>query len=229
MRQRDAVATAGGSPALRNSGATSFMTHSILDFLRNAVVQYGYWAVAVALLLENAGIPVPGETILLLASFAAFSQHEIQLSWLIIVGTIAATVGDNFGYAVGYYGGRSLLERYQSLFRIQTATIERGEKLFERYGSATVLVARFIFGMRIIAGPMAGVLRMPWRRFAIFNFLGAALWVSVISAAGYFFGQHWQKLESGLKRFDIAVAVAVVVVAALIWWRSRRKSSASAK
>ncbi len=205
------------------------MTHSILDFLRNAVVQYGYWAVAVALLLENAGIPVPGETILLLASFAAFSQHEIQLSWLIVVGTIAATVGDNLGYALGYYGGRSLLERYQSLFRIQAATVERGEKLFARYGSATVLVARFIFGMRIIAGPMAGVLRMPWRRFAIFNFLGAALWVSVISAAGYFFGQHWQKLESGLKRFDIAVAVAVVVVAAFIWWRSRRKSSASAK
>jgi membrane-associated protein len=205
------------------------MTHSILDFLRNAVAQYGYWAVAVALLLENAGIPVPGETILLMASFAAFSQHQIQLSWLIVVGTIAATLGDNLGFALGYYGGRSLLERYQSWFRIRAATVERGEKLFARYGAATVLVARFIFGMRIIAGPMAGVLRMPWRKFAIFNFLGAALWVSVISTVGYLFGQHWQKLESGLKRFDIAVVIGVVVVAAVFWWRSRRDASASAK
>lgn len=205
------------------------MTHSILDFLRNAVAQYGYWAVAVALLLENAGIPVPGETILLMASFAAFSQHQIQLSWLIVVGTIAATLGDNLGFALGYYGGRSLLERYQSWFRIRVATVERGEKLFARYGAATVLVARFIFGMRIIAGPMAGVLRMPWRKFAIFNFLGAALWVSVISTVGYLFGQHWQNLESGLKRFDIGVVIVVVVMAAVFWWRSRRDASASAK
>jgi len=69
------------------------MTHSILDLLRNAVVHYGYWAVGVALLLENAGVPVPGETILLLASFLAFSEHELQLPWIILVATIAATIG----------------------------------------------------------------------------------------------------------------------------------------
>jgi membrane protein DedA with SNARE-associated domain len=199
------------------------MTHSILDLLRNAVVQYGYWAVAIALLLENAGIPVPGETVLLLASFLAYSAHELRLPWIIVVATIAATLGDNLGFALGYYGGRPLLARYQAFFRIQGQTLARGEKIFARFGTFTVFLARFVFGMRIIAGPLAGVLRMPWRRFMVFNFLGAALWVTAISSAGYLFGQHWGRLERDIKRFDILVVVVVLVAAAIWWWRSRRE------
>jgi membrane protein DedA with SNARE-associated domain len=199
------------------------MGHSILDLLRNALVHYGYWAVAAALLLENAGVPVPGETILLLASFLAFSEHELQLPWVMVVATVAATVGDNLGFALGAYGGRPLLQRYQSVFRIQQSTIARGESLFARFGAVTIFFARFVFGMRIIAGPLAGVLRMPWRRFAIFNFLGAAVWVAVISGAGYLFGQHWAQLERGLKGFDLAVAIAALAMVA--WWRWRRRET----
>jgi membrane-associated protein len=202
---------------------TFLMTHSILDLLRNAVVHYGYWAVGVTLLLENAGVPLPGETILLLASFLAYSQHELQLPWIIVVATTAATLGDNLGFALGYYGGRPLLARYQSIFRIEDKTLARGESLFARYGAVTVFFARFVFGMRIIAGPMAGVLRMPWRKFLTFNFLGAAVWVTVISSAGYLFGQHWGRLERDIKRFDVVVTIAVVLLAALWWWRSRRE------
>ena len=161
------------------------MIPSILDLLRSAVVQYGYWAVGAALLLENAGVPVPGETILLLASFLAYSEHALRLPWIVLVATIAATLGDNLGFAVGYYGGRPLLSRYQAFFRIQERTLQRGEGVFARYGAITIFFARFLFGMRIIAGPMAGVLRMPWRKFMVFNFLGAALWATVISGAGF--------------------------------------------
>src|ERR1035438_5536295 len=100
------------------------MHHSISHMLREFVATYGYWAVAVALLLENAGIPVPGETTLLLASFLAYSEHKLELGWIIIVATCAATLGDNLGYALGYYGGRRLLERYQNLFRIRQQTLD---------------------------------------------------------------------------------------------------------
>ncbi len=196
------------------------MTHSILDFLRNAVVHYGYWAVGAALLIENAGIPVPGETILLLASFLAYSQHELQLSWIIVVATLAATVGDNIGFALGYYGGRPVLERYRTAFRIQDATLARGEELFARYGAVTIFFARFVFGMRIIAGPLAGVLRMPWRKFTVFNFLGAAVWVTVISSAGYLFGQHLGRLERDIGRFDMVAAILVLMGLGLLWWRN---------
>lgn len=200
----------------------STLTHSILEFLRNAVVQYGYWAVGAALIAENAGLPVPGETILLLACFLTYSEPDLRLPWIILVATIAATVGDNLGFAAGYYGGRPLLARYQTLFRVQKQTLERGEQLFARYGSFTIFFARFVFGLRIIAGPLAGVLRMPWRKFMIFNFLGAALWVTVIAGAGYLFGQHWERLRQVIKQVDISVAIILLLGAALLWWKSRR-------
>jgi membrane protein DedA with SNARE-associated domain len=200
------------------------MSHSILEVLRTALVHYGYWAVAVALLVENAGVPVPGETVLLLASFMAYAERDLRLSWIIVVGTIAATLGDNLGFVLGYYGGRPLLERYQAVFRIQRKTLARGESLFARFGAVTVFFARFVFGMRIIAGPMAGVLRMPWRTFVIFNFLGAAVWVTTISSAGYLFGRHWERLQRGVKQFDLGVALLVLLAAAFWWWRGHRKN-----
>ena len=198
------------------------MTHHILDLLRGALVHYGYWAVAVVLLLENAGVPAPGETVLLLASFMAYSQRELQLPWIILVGTLAATLGDNAGYAIGNYGGRRLLERYRNVFRISGAGVARGERLFERYGSVTILFSRFVFGMRVIAGPMAGMLRMPWKRFAIFNLIGAALWVSTISLFGYFFGSRWRVLIHFMKRFDLALGAVFILVVAVVWWRNRK-------
>ena len=173
-------------------------------------------------LLENAGAPVPGETILLLASFLAYSEHDLRLQWIIVVATVAATLGDNLGFALGYYGGRPLLARYQSVFRIRNATIDRGEKLFARYGAVTVFFARFVFGLRIIAGPMAGVLRMPWRKFLLFNFLGASVWVTVISGVGYLFGRHWERLQQNVKRFDVGVVIVVLLIALGLWWRNRK-------
>jgi len=201
------------------------MGQDILDFLSNLIAHYGYWAVGGALLLENMGIPVPGETILLLASFLAYSRHELQLPLIIVVGVCAATLGDNLGYAIGYRGGRVLFDRYRSVFRINAETIERGELLFERYGAITIFFARFIFGLRVIAGPLAGVLRMPWKRFAVFNFLGALLWVTVISVVGHKFGKHWDTLTEYLERFNLVIAGVVAIGILVLWlWRRRRRS-----
>jgi membrane protein DedA with SNARE-associated domain len=202
------------------------MDHTIFDSLRTFVADYGYWAVALALLCENAGIPVPGETTLLLASFLAYSEHQLHLGWIIVVATCAATLGDNLGYALGSYGGRPLLERYQSVFRIPPATLKRGEKMFARYGAAAVFFARFIFGMRVIAGPLAGVLRMRWRAFTLFNFMGAAVWVTCIASAGYLFGQHWRRLLLVMERFNIAALIVAVVVILFLWWKYRRQPPA---
>src|SRR5208337_3078543 len=168
------------------------------------------------------GIPVPGESALLLASFLAYSEQQLHLGWIIVVATCAATLGDNLGYAIGHYGGRPLLDRYQSVFRISPATLQRGEQMFARYGAATIFFARFIFGMRVFAGPLAGVLRMRWRAFVVFNFLGAAVWVTVIASAGYLFGQHWRRLARVVQRFDIAILIVAVAVILFLWWRYRR-------
>jgi len=195
----------------------------LLQHLREFVVDYGYWAVAIALLAENAGIPVPGETTLLVASFLAYSEHKLNLSWIIVIATCAATLGDNLGYAIGYYGGRPLVERYQNFFRLSPATLARGEGLFVRYGSFAIFFARFVFGMRVIAGPLAGVLRMPWRAFLLFNFLGAAAWVTVIGGAGYLFGRHWSVFLRLLDRINLGILIVVVLAAVYAIWKRHAK------
>jgi membrane protein DedA with SNARE-associated domain len=199
------------------------MTHHIFDLLRAAVVHYGYWAVAALLLLESAGVPLPGESILLLASFLAYSEHELRLPWVMVVGTLATTAGGELGFALGHHGGRPLIERYRHVFSIGADTVARGDRLFERYGAATVFLARFIFGMRVLSSLLAGALHMPWRKFVLYNFLGAAVWVTGICAAGYLFGGHWGRLAHDLKRFDLAVAIVIVVAGLLLWWRRRRE------
>ncbi len=200
------------------------MSHSILEALRNAVVHYGYWAVGAVLLLENIGLPLPGETVLLVASFLAFSEHDLQLPWIIVVATMVATVGGSLGFGLGQYGGRPLLERYRRVFRIPPATLERGEVLFARFGAGTVFFARFVFGIRVIAGPLAGVLRMPWRKFLVWNFLGATAWVTVVSYAGFLFGGHWHRLERAVKRFDIAMVILLALTVVFWWWRRRNRN-----
>jgi membrane protein DedA with SNARE-associated domain len=203
------------------------ITHHILDLLRGAVVHHGYWAVAVLLLLESAGLPLPGETVLLLASFLAYSEHELQLPWVIVVGIVATTLGGELGFALGRHGGRPLIERYRHTFAIRSEGIARGERLFDRYGSATVFLARFIFGMRVLAALLAGALHMPWRKFVLYNFLGATVWVGAICGAGYLFGGHWARLVDDLKRFNLVVAIVVAVAALFLWWRNRSRPDAS--
>ena len=198
-------------------GPTTF--HSLRAF----IADYGYWAVALALLSESAGIPFPGEVTLLVASFLAYSEHQLHLGWIIVVATCAATLGGDLGYALGHYGGRPLLDRYQSFFRIPAATLKRGEEMFERYGAAAIFFARFVFGMRTFAGPLAGVLRMPGRTFAVFNFLGAAVWVTFIASAGYLFGHHWRSLLRAMQRFNIAALIIAGAVILYWWWRHRRQ------
>lgn len=195
----------------------------VFDIIRQHLAEHGYSTVAIALLLENAGVPVPGETILLLASFLAYSEHKLSLPYIILVGTAACTAGDNLGFLIGFYGGRPLLARYSKFFRITPETIARGEELFERYGAATILLARFIAGLRIIAGPLAGVLRMNWRKFFLSNFVGAALWGAVISCVGYFFGKHWDRLEGVLKDVNLVVVMAALIVVIVVWLKRRKK------
>jgi len=197
-----------------------------LDFLRGFFDQYGYWTVFFALLLENAGVPVPGETVLLFASFLAFDEQELKLRYIILVGIAAATLGDNIGNWIGRKGGRPLLDRYAHLFRIPVTVIQKGEALFAKRGPLAIFFARFVFGMRIIAGPVAGVLKMDWRKFTIFNFLGAAVWVTVISVIGYKFGEEWDDLVRIMGPLNMVIGVIVLWIVYMVWraYRARKKA-----
>lgn len=201
------------------------MASHFFELLRVYFREYGYWTVAVVLLLENAGIPVPGETVLLFAGFLAFSEHQLQLRYIILLGIVAATLGDNLGYYLGLRGGRPLLMRYRKIFRIRQSTLEKGEEIFRRHGAVTIFFARFIFGLRIIAGPLAGTLRMPWKIFVLFNFLGAALWVTVIAGAGFVFGTQWVRLLLILDRINVIALVVAALLALFFWIRYRTRKA----
>ncbi len=200
----------------------------MFEHIRQFLVHWGYWGVAAFLLLENAGVPLPGETVLLLASVLAFKSHELQLPWIIVVGTLACTFGDNLGYLIGRQGGRPLLERWKNFFHVKDEHIHSGEELLNRYGPGAIFAARFIAGARIVAGPLAGVLRMEWRKFVLFNFLGAATWVTVIASLGYLFGSQLERLLATVKRVELALLIAVLAGCAVYLWR-KKKSGSNAK
>ena len=147
-------------------------------------------------------------------------------------GSLWSARGHDTGRRVGFCSGpsrRASADRtLPAVFSIRAESLARGERLFDRYGSVTVFLARFIFGMRVLASLLAGALHMPWRKFVLYNFLGAAVWVSAICGAGYLFGGHWGRLVHDLKRFDLVVAIVVVVAGALLWWwRSRGRPDLS--
>jgi membrane protein DedA with SNARE-associated domain len=198
--------------------------HWIVEAARHYLHQYGYWAVGVALLGENAGLPLPGETILLMASFAAFRGRHLRLPWIILVGFCACTLGDNIGYWIGRRGGRPLLEKYKKLFHIHDETIRAGEDFLRRRGSAAIFLARFIAGMRIVAGPLAGVLRMEWKQFLIANAAGALVWVTTIACVGYFFGRQYRAIAGLVKETELIILIIVVAIG-VYYWRHKKKMS----
>lgn len=193
--------------------------------LRDFLVHWGYLGVAALLLMENAGVPVPGETILVISSVLAFKSHELRLVWIIAVATIACTLGDNLGYWIGEKGGRPLLERWKRFFHVSDDNIRNGEELLSRHGAPAIFFARFIAGARIVAGPLAGVLRMPWRKFVLFNFLGALAWVSVVAGLSYAFAGQIEHLLGTIKRAELAVLVLLIAAFGVYLWRKKRRGS----
>jgi membrane protein DedA with SNARE-associated domain len=199
----------------------------VFEHIRQFLVHWGYWGIAAFLLLENAGVPLPGETILLLASVLAFKNHELRLQWIIVVGTLACTAGDNLGYWIGRAGGRPLLERWKKFFHVKDEHIHSGEELLERHGAPAIFFARFIAGARIVAGPLAGVLRMHWPKFALFNFLGALTWVTVIASLGYLFGSQIDRLLATVKRVELALLIMLLIGFAIYLCRKKKADAAT--
>jgi membrane protein DedA with SNARE-associated domain len=194
--------------------------HWLGEHIQHFIIVWGYWAVVAALLGENAGIPLPGETVLIFASFLAYRHEHLQLQWVIVVGIAAASLGDNIGYSIGRRGGRPLLERWKWFFRIDDEDIRAGEAFLNHRGSMAIFLARFIAGMRIVAGPLAGVLRMEWKRFLVANAAGAVVWVTTIALVGYTFGSQFDRVTAF---FDKAGLALLALALAIVWWLWRRR------
>ena len=182
-----------------------------LHTLEPTLNQFGYLAVTGLVLLEDFGVPVPGETILILAAvYAGTGRLNVVLVGLL--GFIGAVIGDNIGFAIGHFGGRPLIERFGKYIFLTPERIDRATRFFERHGAWIIVVARFIEGLRQANGIIAGISGIHWAKFLLFNAIGAALWVGVWVSVGYLSGSHIDSIYHTITRYSTYFAIALGVL-----------------
>jgi membrane protein DedA with SNARE-associated domain len=194
-------------------------------WLTDLFARYGYAAVFFGVFLENTGVPVPGETMVLAGGALAHAGH-LSLPIVIVVSIVAATLGDNLGFYIGRNGGRRLLERYGSRIGVTTARLREFDRFFERHGAKTVFVARFITGLRVFCAVLAGGSGMPWPTFFLFNATGAVVWSIIIAVVGYLLGQSWETLERLIGGSSL-LGLVIVAVLVIVWIVRLRRQSPS--
>lgn len=209
---------------MSTSPLPGFLAHvgPVLDHL-------GYLAVGGFITLEDFGAPVPGETVLIAAAVYA-GAGRLNIVAVGLIAVLAAVVGDNIGYAIGFFGGHALVERFGKYVLLTAERLEKAEGFFARNGGKVVVVARFIEGLRQANGIIAGIAEMPWQRFLAFNALGAALWVGVWASVGYLAGDHIEAIYTEFARYSLYLLIALVIVAAALIVRAvvRRRRRAAA-
>lgn len=165
------------------------MHHFSHHELQNLLSTYGYWAVMAFVGIESIGIPFPGETMLVAAAIYAGTTHQLDIGLVIAAATAGAVTGDNIGFWIGREFGFSLLLRYGRYIHVDERKMKLGQYLFLRWGGAVVFFGRFIAVLRTFAALLAGINRMSWGRFLVYNFAGGAVWASIFGLGGYIFGK----------------------------------------
>ncbi|HEY1766330.1 MAG TPA: DedA family protein [Terracidiphilus sp.] len=194
--------------------------HWLAHLVRVALLRWGYLTLAGGLLGEDAGLPLPGETILMLASFLAHKTHQLALGLIILVGFCAAVVGDNLGFLLGRWIGPRLLRWLSEKLNLEEDMAAAADQI-RRRGGITIFSARFIVGLRTIAGPVAGALGMDWKRFLLANALGAATWVTCIAVIGYEFAHAFGTMLGYFAKASWIVSGGLFL-AGYLYWRRRK-------
>ena len=212
--------------AILASGGPVTPLPGFLNSLTGPLDHYGYWAIALLLLLENIGVPVvPGEFAMISgAIFAGTGRAGLNIVVVAVVAFVASVVGAEIGYLVGRFAGRELILHYGKYIMIKPHHLDRAEAIVDRYGGIVVVIARFIVGLREAIGIIAGITQMRWLTFTIFNVIGAAIWVATWVTIGDVAGDHIDTVYADINRYSLYVFSALVVaVAAYIAWRVIRR------
>jgi membrane protein DedA with SNARE-associated domain len=180
----------------------------VLHSLEPTLNNFGYLAVVGLVLIGDFGVPVPGETVLILAAVYA-GTGRLNIALVALLGFCGALLGDNIGFAIGHFGGRRLVERYGHYIFLTPERLDRATDFFERHGGKIIIVARFIEGLRQANGIIAGTSGMHWSRFLVFNAIGAGLWVAVWTSIGYFSGSHIDTIYNDATRYSTYLAIVV--------------------
>lgn len=187
--------------------------------------RFGYLGIAGIVFVESFGIPAPGETVII-AGAALAGRGHLNIVVVAVIAFLAAVIGDSLGYLIGRRGGRALVHRFGRYVRLTPERLERVEGFMTRQGARIVVIARFIEGLRQFNGVVAGLTRMRFPHFLLWNALGAALWVGLWSTLAYLAGDHIEEIAATLSRY-LVVAAVLAAIALFFYIRHRRRRSAT--
>jgi len=198
--------------------------------LGQLIGHWGYVAIFVLVILGNMGIPLPEETVLLLAGYLVW-QGDLRLPIVLTIGIVSAVVGDNIGYWIGRTYGQGTIERYALWVLGSSKRVQSMEGFVARYGPMGVFVARFLPGLRFMAGPLAGATGVGPLRFFVANVVGAALYVplsvGIGYAVGYGLGDYVVRLKRVVGKVEyVVLIVAILLALVLMGWRAMRAARA---
>jgi membrane protein DedA with SNARE-associated domain/membrane-associated phospholipid phosphatase len=184
-----------------------------MDRILSLISHYGYLVILFGVMAESTGVPLPGETILLASGFLVHQGH-LDLGDAIVFGILGAVIGDQIGYWVGREGGRRFVLRWGRYLFISSERLARAEAFFERHGGKAVFLARFFSGLRVFGALVAGISRMRWGTFLLYNALGGAVWATAVILLGYFLGSSMGLVERWLGRATLVLTSVLAVVVA---------------
>jgi len=191
-----------------------------LGELLHLIGRYGYLVVFFGVMLEGAGVPLPGETVLIAAGVLVH-RGVLDFGGALFSSILGTVAGNQIGYWVGRFGGRPFVLRWGRYAFITPERLEHAEAFFATHGGSAILLSRFVVGLRVFGALVAGTSRMPWRKFALYNILGGTVWATAAVSLGYFLWASISLVEHWVGRVSLLL-VAVLALALLLRWGYRK-------
>jgi membrane-associated protein len=217
--------SAGIAASYGRGGPLPIVLASILSLTTNL----GLPVIGLVVGIEALGVPLPGETAVILGGLAA-SSGRLSIVAVIVVASAGAIIGDNIGFTIGRRGGRRLLERPGRFFEERQRMLAIGDPFFAKHGSKAVFLGRWVAGLRIWVSWLAGASEMRWPIFIFWNALGGTAWATSVALAAYYGGNGAKKVITAIGLYGGIAAVALFVIASVVLWRRlKRRQAATAE
>jgi membrane protein DedA with SNARE-associated domain len=202
-------------------GLIETLNQLIIDFISSS----GYLGIFIAMFIEGIVTPIPSELIMPFAGYLA-STGMFYLPFVILAGTLGATLGSSVAYGIARIGGRPLVDRYGPYLFLDQKKVDKADAWFERWGSWGILIGHAIPGIRSVISFPAGLFKMDIRRFVLFTFLGALIWNTVLASAGYLLGEYYIQFWKALRGWDtVILGLALLGLVAYFIWQRKRSST----
>jgi membrane protein DedA with SNARE-associated domain len=184
---------------------------------------YGYAGLFALLLLGIVGLPIPDETLLVFSGYL-ISTGRLHALPAFLAGFTGSMCGISLSYTIGRSLGHRVVIRYGRVLHITEERLDRVHRWFARVGEWLLTIGYFIPGVRHFTALVAGTSELEYKRFALFAYTGAALWVSTFLMVGYLVGENWREALELVHRYTLAFAAVLVLMAAALWWLRKRRS-----